>query len=97
MPAAYTHTAIQDASLSVPSLPSVSGGVVVISDKQLNIFKDNILIHKEGDYKVYQKKDGIKHLIKNRKVFNCLGFDWNEIAPVNQAEFNFYENGASIE
>jgi hypothetical protein len=62
----------------------------------LEQYEFNDLIKLEGDYKVYKLIGGIKYWIENIELFNQLELAWDKIAPVNQTEFDYYENGGSI-
>jgi hypothetical protein len=71
--------------------------VVEISPTKLNIYPNNILIKLDNETRVYKLENNQKRWIKTAEAFNRLGFDWTKIAPVNQTEFNYYQEGAQIE
>jgi len=71
--------------------------IIEITADELNAYPDVILIKAEGDYKVYQLENNKKRWIKTMEAFNKLGYNWNEIAPVNITEINIYITGITIE
>lgn len=71
--------------------------VVSISQEELNAYPRNNLIRLIGGVKVYLLQDGRKQWIKTAEAFNRLGYDWNNIAPVNQTELDAYPEGALVE
>lgn len=60
----------------------------------LNMFPDSVaqslLIQKTGDYKVYYVSNGYKYHIPDPETFEVLGFQWNNIKPITQTEFDSY-------
>ena len=71
--------------------------VTIVSPTVLAQHDDVSLIKLSGTKKVYKLEGSVKRHIKTVNAFNALGLDWNKIAPVNEAEFNFYEEGDAIE
>ena len=71
--------------------------VTIVSPTVLAQHDDVSLIKLSGTKKVYKLEGSVKRHIKTVAAFNSLGLDWNNIAPVNEAEFNFYEEGDAIE
>jgi hypothetical protein len=70
--------------------------IVELNSEYIDMYEFNDLIKLEGDYKVYKLIGGIKYWIESAEVFNQLKLDWDEIASVNYAEFNYYENGGTL-
>lgn len=70
--------------------------VVEIEKNVLDAFPDVELIRAEGDYKVYELKNGVKRWIKTAEEFNRLEYDWCEVAPVNSIELDVYNEGEAI-
>jgi hypothetical protein len=71
--------------------------VAELESKDVNGYVDNALIKLENELKVYKLENGKKRWIKTIEAFNRLGLDWNKIAPVNRAEFDYYPEGVVIE
>jgi hypothetical protein len=68
--------------------------IVEVEPSFLTQYPDSVLIKLEnGDGKVYKLENGMKRWIRTAEAFNRLGLDWNQIAPVNQVEFDHYPNG----
>lgn len=70
--------------------------VVTVPQSQLDTIPDSILIRASGGTKVYKLENGVKRWITSSAVFIRNGFYWDQIAPVNATELNYYPNGASI-
>ncbi len=70
--------------------------IVTLPDYQINSYPDNILIQVPGDKKVYKIEGIIKRWIVTAEAFIKYNFQWNQIAPINQTELDFYQTGASI-
>ena len=71
--------------------------VVEIDVTNLNAYPDSILIRLGNGVKVYKIENGKKRWIKAAEAFINLGYDWNNIAPVNETELNYYPVGSDIE
>jgi len=71
--------------------------VTIVSSTVLAQYEDVSLIKLSGTKKVYKLEGSVKRHIKTVDAFNSLGLDWNNIAPVNEVEFSFYEEGDAIE
>jgi len=71
--------------------------VVEITSTELNAYPDSILIRLTDGTKVYKLENNQKRWIKTAAAFNRLGFNWNEIAPVNTTEIDAYTTGDGIE
>ncbi len=71
--------------------------VIELEKKDVNGYSDNVFIKLENDSRVYKIENGKKRWIKTEAALKRLGVDWSIVAPVNQAEFNFYPEGAVIE
>ena len=71
--------------------------VINISDAQLNMFQDNILIRYDDRPQVYILDNDVKRWVKHASTFNRLGYDWSKVAPINWTEFNSYSTGDSID
>jgi hypothetical protein len=55
------------------------------------------LIKPENSYQVYKLEGDIKRWIKTADVFNRLSYSWSKVAPVNEVEFNNYQEGEAID
>ena len=71
--------------------------VVVVKDFELSAIADNQLIRQAGDSKVYKLENGQKRWIKTADVFNRLGLNWAQIAPINGTELSSYPLETPIE
>ncbi len=71
--------------------------IVIIRPFELEAYPDVVLVHLDKDSKVYKLENGFKRWIRTPEVFNRLGYNWQEIAPVNQVEFNIWPTGETIE
>lgn len=71
--------------------------IFIINQTELNSYPVNNLIHLNNSHMVYKIEGTGKRWIKSAEVFIRLGFKWDTVAPANQAEFNFYSDGAPIE
>ena len=73
-----------------------------VSKITLNNFDTAVLIRKVGDEKVYELTDFVpgqsatRRWIPSAQVFLQRGFDFDSVYVVNQREFNFYTEGASL-
>ncbi|MBI3305207.1 hypothetical protein HYZ80_02720 [Candidatus Parcubacteria bacterium] len=70
--------------------------VVSISQVELAAYQSVAFIHR-GDGRVYKIENGVKRWVKTEEAFRRLGGRWDQIAPVNQTEFESYPLGADIE
>lgn len=70
--------------------------IVEISATELVAIPDNNLIKLENGTKVYKIENNKKRWIQTAEAFNRLGYDWNQIAPVNQIELDSYLTGLNI-
>ncbi len=68
-----------------------------VSHDELNSYEPNQLIRAEGDYKVYLLENGAKKWIQTAEEFNNRNYNWSKIAPVNQAEINYYLEGTTTD
>ena len=59
-------------------------------------YSDAKLISKTGDSKVYYVTDGKKRWIATPQAFNANGFDWQDIFPVSQQDFDSYLTSKEI-
>jgi len=71
--------------------------VVEISPAELDAYVTNQLIHLDNDQRVYLITGATKQWIKTPAAFNKRHYNWHDIAPVNQIEFDAYTEGAAIE
>lgn len=60
------------------------------------LFNDGALFGAEGDAKIYAVEKGKKRHIANEDVFNGLGYDWKQIAWVNEFASIAHETGQPI-
>lgn len=73
-----------------------------VSKETINRFDTAVLIRKEGEEKVYELNDFVpgksatRRWIPNAETFLQRGFDFDSVNVVNDREFNFYKEGASI-
>ena len=70
--------------------------IVTVNQSELDAIMDNIIVRVPGDPKVYKLENNIKRWIETAEAFNRNGFDWTKIAPANQTELNFYQDGDTI-
>ncbi len=71
--------------------------IAIIDQSQVNTIPDSNLIRLSGNPRVYKIENGKKRWITSVVAFTRYGFSWDQIAPVNQAEFNYYPLGATME
>lgn len=71
--------------------------IVTVTAEELMSYPANYLIKLGGTDKIYKVMLGKKHWVKNFGAFERLGFKLNDVAPVNQIEFNSYPEGNPIE
>lgn len=71
--------------------------VITVSATEIGFYSDSGLIRLMGGTKVYKLENGKKRWIKTAEAFNRYGFNWNNIAPVNQTELNYYSMSSNIE
>ena len=71
--------------------------VVLVSQKDLDIYPDVSLIRAKGGERVYKLEGSTKRWVKTAEIFNKLGYDWGAILTVNETEFNFYTEGSAID
>ncbi len=71
--------------------------IETIDEETLKMYPKNTLIHLANDHRVYKLEEGKKRLIKNARTFNMLELEWEAIAPVNEAEFNSFTSGESVD
>ena len=70
--------------------------VVTVQLLELTAISDNTLVRVPNDPKVYQIQGATKRWIISADAFIRNHFDWTKIAPVNQAELDFYATGDTI-
>lgn len=70
--------------------------VIEISQLELDFYPVNNLIRLNGKPEVYKLEQGKKYWIKNPEIFKLLGYKWENVAPVNRTEFDWYEYGGTI-
>ena len=71
--------------------------ILTIPQNQLNAIPDNILIKLPTSPKVYKLENNTKRWITTADAFNRNGFKWDEVAPVNQTELDYYQTGTNIQ
>ena len=71
--------------------------VISVGATELGAYRDVRFIHLDGDSRVYLLENGQKRWVKSAEALQRLGGRWDEIAPVNQTEFDAYPLGADIE
>jgi len=71
--------------------------IVIVNSAEINSYPNSDLIRLIGGTNVYKLENSIKRWIKTTEAFNRLDYDWNNIAPCNQAELNSYPRGSDIE
>lgn len=73
-----------------------------VSKETINRFDTAVLIRREDDEKVYELTDFVpgksatRRWIPSAETFLQRGFDFDSVNVVNDREFNFYKEGASI-
>lgn len=72
------------------------GEVFTVNQTELDAYLPNTLIHLEHDPRIYRLEKGQKRWIKNWSTFVRLGYQWSDVAPVNQTELDSYPTGSSI-
>jgi hypothetical protein len=70
--------------------------IVIIPQWQMDSYPNNILVKLATSPKVYKLENGKKRWIETATAFNRNGFHWDQIAPINQAEFDYYPLGLTI-
>ncbi len=78
--------------------------LVKISEEQLNLFSKKYLkypsgslVQGKGDLSVFYIEDGQKRLLDvSSSQFEKLGFNWEEIIPLEKEELNFYPDSLEI-
>ena len=65
--------------------------------EELEAYSDSKLIRLTGDKKIWYLDNGVRRWIPNPEVFNRRGFKWNEVSPVNFAEYNSYPEGKPLD
>ncbi len=70
--------------------------IVTIPQWQLDSYPDNILVKLATSTKVYKLENGKKRWIETAAAFDRNGFRWDQIAPINQVEFDYYPLGVTI-
>ena len=70
--------------------------VVSVSVDNFSAYANNVLIKLAGDSRVYRISGGTKRWIQNEAVFDRSNYRWEDVAPVNQVEFNTYETGEPL-
>ena len=68
--------------------------IEIVSQETFDSFEDNQYIHLDGSSIVYKLEDGKKRLVEN---FETQGIVWEQVAPINHVEYNFYLDGEVIE
>lgn len=71
--------------------------IVTVSQEEFDYYPENVFIKLPDDPKIYKLENGQKRWLKNEDASKNPDFDWSKVAPVNQAEFDFYPEGAPIE
>lgn len=76
--------------------------VIQISQLEFSAYPKNTLVRLYNDPRVWlleqaENNQTVKRWIKTASVFNRLGLNWQEIAPINEVEFAAYPEGAVIE
>lgn len=71
--------------------------ITTVSQEEFDYYPENIFIKLPDDPKIYKLENGQKRWLKNEDASKNPDFDWNEVAPVNQTEFDFYPEGTPIE
>lgn len=71
--------------------------IITVSQEEFDYYPENIFIKLPDDPKIYKLENGQKRWLKNEDASQNPDFDWTEVAPVNQTEFDFYPEGAPIE
>lgn len=74
--------------------------VVVVTPDELNAIPTDYLVRVPGDAKVYylEYTDSgvIKHWISTANIFNFYGFNWSQIASINQTELDAFQTGSDV-
>lgn len=71
--------------------------VVTVLPEELAAYPDSRLIRLIGDKNVWYLENGARRLVKNPAVMKKHGFKWEQVSPVNYAEYNSYPEGASLQ
>ncbi len=61
------------------------------------LFKDGALFGIKGSNKIYVAENGFKRHIASERVFNSLGYDWNNIVWIDQLTGMLYKTAPPIE
>lgn len=70
--------------------------IVEVSQYKIDAIPNNILIKSPTGSKIYKIENGKKRWISTSAAFARNWFSWDQVAPVNQKEFNYYPIGAII-
>lgn len=65
----------------------------IVSQEKFESFEDNEYVHLNGSASVYKLENGTKRLVEN---FESRGITWEQVAPINEVEYNFYMDGEVI-
>lgn len=71
--------------------------VVIVKSEELAAYGDSRLIRLIGDKRVWYLEGGTRRLVLSPAVMRKRGFKWEQVAPVNWAEYNSYPEGALLE
>lgn len=71
--------------------------IVTIKAEELAAYGESRLIQLENDRRIWFLEGAVRRYVPNPKTFNTHGFKWDEVAPVNSAEFNAYTTGEPLE
>ena len=70
--------------------------IVVVTTLEIDEISDSTLVRVTGDKKVYKIESNIRKWITTAEAFDRNNFRWDQIAPVNQIELDYYSTGQDI-
>src|SRR3989344_4776098 len=70
--------------------------IVVVTPLEIDEISDSTLVRVTGDKKVYKIESNIRKWITTAEAFDRNNFRWDQIAPVNQTELDYYSTGQDI-
>ena len=74
-----------------------TGQIVTVRAEELAAYGESNLIRLIGESRVWLLEGGVKRHIPNPATFKRHGFKWENIAPVNSAEFSTYQEGTPLQ
>ncbi len=70
--------------------------VKIVSQATIDSYADVRLVKTENSNDVYYISKGTKRLIPSPEIFASLGFNWNEILTINQADLDSYQTESPL-